>query len=380
MAKRRAPNGMGSIRQRADGRWEGRYTGSDGRQHSVYAPDPKAVGEALRAATHAVDSGTWLEPSTMSMDQWLDAWLRDYQGHTTGRTVDTYRAVIKKHMRPAFGKVKVASFSPVHVRRMVSDMTKAGKSPATIKHARGILSACMNCAVETGLRKDNPVERVKAPRPVPQHFAVVDREQLPAFVAAARTTPVGNELVFLLLTGLRVGELRGLRWADLDLDAATMRVERQLRQVNASDRRFGSPKDGETRTVRLTPQAVALLRQQRRDQAADRLAAGADWREDGITRDLVFRAPDGWNLSQDVILRAVHRIRDGLGLPTLRPHDLRHSYAVAALRSGVDVKTVQHNLGHKHASITLDIYAAYTDDSGRAAAQKLADYFRDANI
>ena len=374
----RAANGMGSIRKRKDGSYEGRYTGSDGQQHSVYAKTPKACGEALRAATHSVDAGTWLEPSSMTMGEWFDTWLRDYQGHTTGRTVDTYKAVIDKHMRPTFGKVKVADFSPVHVRRMVSDLTKAKKSPATIKHARGILSACMNCAIEAGLRKDNPVERVKGPRPVKRDFAIVDREHIPAFIEAAKATAYPSALIFLLLTGLRVGELRGLRWSDVDLDAATLRVERQLRQVNREDRRIEPPKDGEARTLQLTPQAVALLRQQRKDQSAARLAAGADWHDDDISRDLVFRAPDGRNLSQAAIGDAVNRIREPLSMPTLRPHDLRHSYAVAALRSGVDVKTVQHNLGHKHASITLDIYAAYTDDAGKTGAEKLAAYFQDA--
>lgn len=374
----RAPNRMGSIRQRPDGRWEGRYTGPDGRQHSVYGQTPKAAGEALRAATHDVDTGSWLEPSTMTMDQWFDTWLRDYQGHTTGRTVDTYTAVIKLHMRPALGKVRLAALSPIHVRRMVSDMTKAGKSPGTIKLARTILSAAMKCAVDAGLRKDNPVEKVKAPRQVAHHFAIVDREHIPAFIEAAKATPVGNELVFLLLTGLRTGELRGLRWSDLDLDAATMRVTHQLRQVNRTDRRLEPPKDGEARTVHLTPQAVELLRQQRKSQAAARLAAGAAWHDDDITRDLVFRRPDGWNHGNEVLSRWVDRIRDPLGLPTLRAHDLRHSYAVAALRSGVDIKTVQHNLGHKSATITLDIYAAYTDDAGKTGAEKLSAYWTDA--
>jgi integrase len=156
-----------------------------------------------------------------------------------------------------------------------------------------------------------------------------------------------------------------------------MRVERQLRQLNTSDRRISPPKDGSARTVYLTPPAVALLRRQRKDQVAKRFAA-AEWVEDDITRDLIFRDPRGWNLTDVTLYNAVKSVQTALGLPNLRVHDLRHSYAVAALRAGTDVKTVQHNLGHKHASITLDIYAAYTDDAGRAAAARLADYWTDA--
>jgi integrase len=373
----RTPNGMGSIRRRADGRYEARYTGSDGKQHSVYGKTQKAVAEALRAATHSVDTGSWLQPSNMSMAGWFDIWLRDYQAHTTGRTVSTYTAVINKHMRPLFGDVRVSVLSQLHVRRMVGNMSRDGLSPATIRHALAILSASMRNAIEAGLRSDNPVNGVKAPRPATPEFTIIDRDMFPAFVQAARETPISAALIFLLLTGLRAGELRALRWSDVDFDAGQMRVERQLRQVNAGDRRISPPKDASARTVYLTSPAVSLLLQHRKDQAAARLAA-SEWIEDDITRDLIFRDARGWNLSEGALLSAVKAVQGALGLPNLRVHDLRHSYAVAALRSGVDVKTVQHNLGHKHASITLDTYAAYTDDAGRTAAARLAAYWQDA--
>jgi integrase len=374
----RAANLMGTLRKRKDGRWEGRYTAPDGRQHSVYGKTQKAAAEALRAATHEVDTGTWLQPSTMSMNQWFDIWLSDYQSHTSGRTVETYTAVIRRHMRPLFGKVKLADFAAVHVNRLVSDMTKAGLTPSTVRHAKAILSAALKSAVDAKLIRENPADLVRTRRAAPAPFSIVDRDQFPAFIAAANTTPVGAALIFLLMTGLRSGELRGLRWSDADLDAGTLRVERQLRVVNKHDRRFEPPKDNEVRTIHLTPQAVALLRQQRRDQAAARLAAGAAWHEDDISADLIFRTTRGLELPQNALFRAIRAIRDGLGLPDLRPHDLRHSYAVAALRSGVDPKTVQHNLGHRHATVTLDTYAAYTDDAGKTGAQKLSAYWLDA--
>lgn len=172
---------------------------------------------------------------------------------------------------------------------------------------------------------------------------------------------------------------------------ASIRKERGLSQAQLADR-LGLSKQAVSNYERgirepdyVTLEAIADVLNvpismliSREDQAAARLAAGADWHEDEITRDLVFRRRDGWNLPQDGLARWVIHLRDPIGLPTLRLHDLRHSYAVAALRSGVDVKTVQHNLGHKHASITLDIYAAYTDDAGRVAADKLSAYWQDA--
>lgn len=374
--KSRANNGMGSIRQRPDKRWEARYTTPDGRQRSVYALSEQEVTVKLRAALSAIDNGAWQQPSKLTMAQWLEIWLNDYQSHTTGRTVETYRLVVNKHMVPVFGKVKVSNMNQIHVRRMISTMTKGGSKPASINQARGILSAAMKCAIEAGLIKSNPVQGVRGPRLVKQRYTIIDRDMFPAFIRAAEKTTIANALVFLLMTGLRAGEMRGLRWSDID--GSVMHINRQLHAPSRKQRTFGLPKDGEVREVQLPQEAVELLKRQRKQQLEERMAAGGEWVEDEYTADLVFRTAQGWNLDEGTIYSAVVSIRDELGTPNLRPHDLRHSYAVAALRSGIDVKTVQHNLGHKHASITLDTYAAYTDDAGKTGAKRFDDYWKEA--
>lgn len=370
-------NRMGTVRKRADGRWEGRYTAPDGKQRSVYGKTQKAATEALRAAQRDIDGGTWLQPSTMTMDAWLTAWLRDYQSHTTGRTVTTYASEINCHMRPVFGSVRLVDFSAVHVRRMIAAMTDAGLSPTTIRHVTVVLSASMRDAVKDGLIKSNPVTGVKAPKPAPLTYTIIDREQIPAFVDAIQATACPDALLFLLLTGARSGEARGLKWQDIDWDAGTVHIQRQLYVPSYDRAEFRPPKDGEVRRIHVAPEVLDLLRRHRKAQAADRLRASA-WIETDFTRDLVFRQPNGRPLGTEYLDRAIRRVRDALNLPGLRVHDLRHSYAVAALRSGVDVKTVQHNLGHRSAAMTLDIYAAYTDDAGRTGAEKLSAYLSEA--
>lgn len=374
----RAPNGMGSIRKRKDGTYEGRYTGADGEQHSVYAKTSKACGEALRAATHSVDAGTWLEPSTLSVAQWLDTWLSDYQGHTTPRTVEVYRGLVDRYIVPVIGVVRLNTLSSIHVRKVISEMQKKGRAVSTIRSAHGVISAACNAAIEANLLKANPAEGMKLPQRVKTKFNIVDREQIPSFVAAAREDVNGNALIFLLLTGLRASELRGLQWADVDLDAASMHIHQQIPCHGVPA--FAPPKDNSVRTIELTPQAVNLLRQQRKDQAAARLAAGEKWETSELVDDLVFRSARGHFLSESVLAKATHAVGAKIGIPELHPHDLRHSYAVAALRSGADIKTVQSNLGHKNAAMTLDVYAAYTTDAGKVAAEKLSKYFEDALI
>jgi len=378
MAKKgRANNGMGSIRQRSDGRWEARYTAPNGKQKSVYGKSEAEVTKKLRGVLHEIDSGAWREPSRMTMSEWLEIWLSDYQGHTTGRTVETYRCIVRKHFIPTFGMVKVGKLSQMHVRRMVADLQRAGRSTSTIRHSCAILGGAMKCAVEAGLIKASPVEGIKLPRKAKAKFEIVDREQIPAFVQAAESTPYPNEILFMLYTGVRVGEARGLKWDDVDIDAGTAHIQRQLNAVTHGDR-FTPPKDGENREIHLPTEAVDVLKRQRKRQLEQRIAAGEKWVEDDITCDLVFRQPNGKAHSELSIYKACKAAGQEIGVPGLHPHDLRHSYAVAALRSGVDVKTVQHNLGHKSASITLDTYAAYTSDAGKEGAKKLSDYLKNA--
>ena len=138
------------------------------------------------------------------------------------------------------------------------------------------------------------------------------------------------------------------------------------------------PKYNKTREFHIPQDAIDTLRDQKRKQAEQRLKAGNKWFENDISADLVFRLPNGKPHGEHTLYYATKRLGSDIGMPDLHPHDLRHSYAIAALRSGADVKTVQHNLGHKTASMTLEVYAAYTNDAGKQGADKLSQYLKDA--
>ena len=374
----RSKNGMGSVRRRADGRWEGRYSDPNGRQRSVYGKTQKECTQKLKEALRAVDTGSWLEPATLTVAGWLDQWLADYQGHTSGRTRETYLWVVEKRLKPALGKIRLQSLSKAHVNHFVTDLQRHPYSPATIRHAVMILRRAIQCAIDGGLLASNPVDAVKTPRPEPPKYRIVDRALMPAFVAEAQKSKFGDAILFMVMTGLRAGELRGLRWSDVDFEAHEMHIERQLHAPSAKSREFRPPKDQSRRVIRLPAGAVALLKQHRKSQLQQRVAAGSEWREDEITADLIFRLPDGRNYDESGLYLAVKAVGAAIGIDGLHPHDLRHSYAVAALRSGADVKTVQHNLGHKSAAMTLDVYAAYTSDAGQVAAQRFDDYWHGA--
>lgn len=366
---------MGTVRQRSDGRWEGRYTASDGKQHSVYALTQPACTAALRAAMNDVDNGIWQKPSMMTVSEWLEIWLKDYQGDNSELTVLKYRSIARNNFVPTIGTVKLTKLSPVHIRRFLTAMKAKDLSQVTISNYLRILKTALNAAVEAKLIKESPANGISISRGKVKSFHVVDKAMFPDFIRAANETKYGNELALMLYTGLRVGELRGLRWSDIDFTANTMSIRRQLHPKSQSSKRITAPKYDEERTVYLPQPAITVLKTQRVKQNEQRLAAGSEWVENEVTHDLVFRMETGAEHGEKTIADAVRNVGSAIGIPALHPHDLRHSYAVAALRSGADVKSVQHNLGHKTSAMTVDIYAAYSEDAGKESAQKLSDYF-----
>ena len=374
----RAPNKMGSIRKRKDGTYEGRYTGSDGRQHSVYGKSPKAVGEALREALHAVDTGAWLEPNTMTVGEWLEEWVRDYCPHTTQRTRDYYKQIATLYIVPTLGKLRLSALQTMHVRRLVGDLQRRkgadALSATTVRMSVKVLSIALNAAVKAKIIRENAAADVPLPRPERPTMHIIDRPAFPAFQTAARATLYPEALTLLLQTGLRSGELRGLTWADWDEAASTLHVRHQLTPQGT----LAPPKDHSTRDIVVGPEVAATIRAQRRRLAEMKLRAGDRWKEDSLSAALIFRSTTGAPLSAKSLATAVAQLADPLNLPGIHPHDLRHSYAVAALRAGADPKTVQHNLGHASAAMTLDIYAAYTTDAATEAARRLSAYWQDA--
>ena len=367
---------MGSIRKRSDGRWEGRYTDPYGDQKSVYGKTQAECAKALKAKQHEVDTGHWLEPSKLTVAEWFVIFLRDYQAHTTARTVKVYNEQARLHIIPIIGTVKLTKLSSMHVRRVINIMIDKNLSANYIHHTHGVLSVALNAAIEANLIKQNPATGIKTPTRAKTKFHIVDRDLFPQFVEAARQDANSNAMIFMLLTGLRVSELRGLQWNAIDFTNATMNIHQQL-----SDRKpltFTPPKDNSSRLIELTPHALNMLKKQKKDLAAMRLKAGDKWEHNDIVDDLVFRSARGHFLSESVLHKAVHSVGAKIGIPELHPHDLRHSYAVASIRSGMDIKTVQHNMGHKNAAMTLDVYAAYTIDAGKVGAQRLSAYFDNA--
>ena len=375
--------GGGTIRKRSDGRWEARYTlGIDPKtgkqiQKSVYGKTQKEVRQKLTAITAEIDDGTYMKPCRMTLDEWLDIWLRDYLTGVKPSTAYLYQRQAKLYIRPALGSVRLDRLEPHTIQRFYNSLheERDGKPPLSaksIKNIHGILHKALQQAVLLNYLRTNPTNACILPKIIKKEIHPMDDRDTALFLEAIKGCRYELLLKVDLFTGLREGELLGLMWDCVDFEKGTILVNKQLRrsQRKGGTYYFSPPKNNKGRTITPAPYVMKLLQAQKVQQAKHRLMAGPAWEDSG----LVFTNEFGRYVSYRAIFDSFKRIVKRIGLPDARIHDLRHTYAVNCIRAGDDIKTVQSNLGHATAAFTLDVYGHFTDDMRSVSAQRMEGF------
>lgn len=366
----RRGNGEGTIRQRADGRWEAMATLPDGKRHSFYGKTRSEVNQKLIEVQRAMHQG--LPPTLharMRTVDYLDDWLARIEPTVRPSTHRRYRELLSHAVRQ-IGRIQLAKLTAAHLDRLYAHLQApaedggAGLSSSTAHRVHNVLHAALKDAVREGLLVRNVADVAHAPRDrdfAPQLWSV---SQARDFLTAARAERLGNLYLVAALTGMRLGELLGLRWRDVDLEARTLHV----RMVLGRDGELAEPKTRSgRRQIELSDLAVGALRAQRGQQAAERLRIGPAWRE----RDLVFTSTVGTALDGINTLKAFRRFLARAGLPRIRLHDLRHLQASLLLAAGVHPKVVAERLGHSRVNVTLNTYSHLLPTLQREAADVL---------
>ena len=234
-------------------------------------------------------------------------------------------------------------------------------SAKTVRNIHGTLTKALSTALDIGYLRMNPADRVTLPKVEKKELTPLTDEQVKAFLQAAPNDELEIILKVILFTGLRESEALGLTWDCVDFKAGTVKVNKQLQKRRVADggATLAPTKNGRSRTLKPAPFVMALLDRQHREQAAQRLKAGAVWQGWQTAAEwktaLVFTTPEGRNISQSSIRYHFKKVAAAIGAPDCRVHDLRHTFAVLSLQNGDDIKTVQGNLGHATAAFTLDV-------------------------
>lgn len=389
---KKGANGAGSIRKITTTRngkeytyWQGRYTeGYDactGKQiqRSITGKTQKEVRQKLTAITAEIDSGVYQEPCKMTVNEWLDIWLKDYQIGVKDSTAYLYERQAKLYLRPALGNIPLETLKAHTVQRLYNSLSQEhdgqpALSAKTIKNIHGVLHKALQQAVLLNYIRYNPTTACVLPKIVKKEIHPLTDQQAAQLLNLLKGSKYEIPLTVDLFTGLREGELLGLMWDCVDFEKGTILVNKQLRrsQRKGGTYYFSPPKNNRARSISLAPSVVLLFRLQKLAQNSMRMEAGDAWQENG----LVFSNQTGGYLSYRTVYDCFKRIVKKIGSPATRFHDLRHTYAVACIKSGDDIKTVQENLGHATAAFTLDVYGHVTKQMKRDSAQRMEQFIQ----
>lgn len=387
----RAANGQGNIRQRTKtGKngveytyWEGRVTISlkDGRteKHYVSGKTQHEVLEKMQKARVEATEGSYVEPSKITVSQWLDTWLQTYLNDVKPRTVEAYTLSIQKRIKPALGDMQLQKLDAPAVQRFYNGLSKphdgkSGLSAKTIHCVHGVLHSALKKAVEIGYLRTNPTEACTLPRKECKEIKPLDTDDVSCFLKAIRGNPYEDVFIVTVFTGLRQGEALGLTWDAVNFERGTIRINKQLQKVVGEKGKYQlvSTKNSKGRIITPAPFVMDVLRKVKVKQNEARLLAGKGYKN----QNFVFSNPLGQHFMPSTVYHHFKRIAESIGLPETRFHDLRHTYAVAALANGDDIKTVQENLGHHTASFTLDVYGHVTDQMRKESANRMENFIR----
>lgn len=371
----RAANGEGSVYEypKDSGRWFAKVSLPARRRvtRGPFESRAKARTALGRLRREIEDESPDLTRQTTG--QFLAVWLDEsVRPSVRPTTYAAYEYQVRVHLTPAIGGVMLHSLTPEHVQTMLNGIARSGRSPSTVSQTRRVLRRALQQAVEWRRLRDNPAAIVRAPRIPTAERSILEPDQARALLAAATKADDHLEPLYALAlaSGLRQGELLGLRWSRVDLDSATLRVDGQLQRVG-KEWRIVEPKSARgTRTIALPALAVAALRRRRQQQIQDRLRAGEFW--EGTDADLVFTTRLGRPLMQSNLHRAWKRALANAGLPTsVRFHDLRHAAASYMAASGVPQRMAMEILGHSSAQMTTGVYSHVLDAQRREAALRI---------
>lgn len=380
MAKRR-PSGEGMIRQKKKGQWEGRIVvghkeNGDPIFRYVYAKTQKELIGKLHLKIDEFRDAELTEDGKMSLGEWLDKWLTEYmQGTVRKGTLESYQTYAEKYIKPVLGDKPIAFITTADVQKFYNNLRKSGRiknqhiygnglSDASIVRVHCMFHEAMDMAVKEHLISKNPTNGTTVPKIAKKEMQVLTDEQLATFMKLVDADEYWRDLFYTeLTTGLRRGELCGLKWTDFDEVEGKLNINRSI-DVRNGEIIVGETKTGKGKRSFYLPVSTAnVLRERKKNSKSEWIFT------DPLRPELPVAPPAAYRKMKQLLQKA--------GLPNIRFHDLRHTFATHALTSGVDAKTLSGILGHTNASFTLDTYTHVTTDMQQRASNIVGGFMND---
>jgi len=320
---------------------------------------------------------SYREPSKLKVYEWFTIWIEEYQRSALRLTTwESYKMQIEKHILPAIGHLHLSQLQTYHLQALYNDKQKDGArldgkpgplSPRSVRYIHMICHACLEQAKKEGRIMINPAEAVKLPADPKKEIQYLDTEKVKIFLTEARKTKHFAAYFLVLNTGLRRGELLGLRWKDINLKDGSITVNQSLVRVKGG-LKFQEPKTKlSNRTIGISKEVINELKFHWRRQEGEKESAAEAYHNNG----LVFCNEIGQPLCPRGFTRHYERLLNRVGLERITFHALRHTFATLCLQQGTDPRTIQEALGHHKVAFTLDVYSGVTAQMKKEATDKI---------
>ena len=373
MSNKRRPQGDGTIRKRADGRWEGRIVvghKKDGSPmyKSVFGKTQKATLKELHKLIDLYRDVDLTEECRMTLGEWMDKWLDEYMIFAIREsTLEAYRAINEHQIKRFIGNKALTSLTTTDIQKFYNKVKKQGRvrehpiyghelSDSMVRKIHLQLHEALDVAVKEHLIVRNPTKGTTIPKKTYTEKQVLDDTQLDRFMEIIKHEPYWHDFFYVeIMTGLRRGEICGIQWDDINFDDGTLCIRRSIGRSRGNGITVGETKTGAGVRKIIMPPSVQSLLERKRTEAIN------EW---------VF--PHYMNPSEplhpDSAYKKLKTLLKHAELPLIRFHDLRHTFATHAMKGGVDAKTLSGLLGHTNASFTLDTYTHVTSDMQKNAS------------
>lgn len=389
-------NNEGSIRKRADGTWEGRY--SDGRnengrqiQRSVYGKTRKEVSDKLNAILYQKQNGTYVTPNKLTLEMWLVQWLKNYAEITVRpSTYISYEGYVYNHINPVLGDIPVQQITPVIIQNFYNQKFESGRadgngglSAKTIRNIHNMLHQSLDQAKINSIILSNPTDGTVIPKQEKKEMRVLSVQEQTALINVLHLHRLGFAIMFDLATGLRIGELCALKWSDINFTRRTVKISRTLQRIKKS---MAQQINGENSTaiiegnvktnsgfreIPLPDKIFDKLLEHQQNQIMEMNYYGQLYQNHGY----IFTMPLGNCVEPHTMRDAFDYLLNAAGIEHANFHALRHTFATRAIESGVNIKTLSDILGHSQVQVTMDLYCHSSLDLMRDSMNKVMGNF-----
>lgn len=345
----------------------------DGRRKQKWVaayPDRKRSEKLLTKLVNEVNEGIYIEPSDEPLKDYLKEWLRTKKGNVSRETYDHYLSLCKNHIIPRLGKYKLNTLKIKHVKNFYNDLKEhTTLTPGSIYRIHIVLRNALNSAVEEGAIRTNPAKYEDAPKRPRKEMLYWDEQDAWKFLDTAKGERTYIAFYLAIKTGMRQGEILGLKWSDIDLERKTITIQRELSHKGD---RFQPPKtESSQRTIEIHDKTIEQLKKHYVRIKQERLRAGEMYEENG----LVIPTGLGTPLLPRNLNRTWYRLRKKAGVPEIRFHDLRHTHVAISIKAGHSLKAIAERIGHSSTQHTADTYAHLLPGVQESAAAKFDEHF-----